>query len=241
MQNTDQTTSSNNTTNAPLHVGMLIYPEMTAIDMVAPQLIFTNLPNAQVHLIWKNMDPVRSDSGLTVLPTCTFEDCPHDLDVLFVGGSKSGTWPLLGDTEIISFLADHGQRAKWITSVCTGSLLLAAAGLLDGYLATSYWAVRHLLDSLGAISVDGRVVHDRNRITGGGVTAGMDFALTIAARLCGDQYAKTLQLLVEYDPQPPYETGNPSTAEPGILQAATAIYSHEVDCATNAVKKIQRA
>ncbi|MES2163318.1 MAG: DJ-1/PfpI family protein [Pseudomonadota bacterium] len=207
---------------------MLIYPGMTALDMVAPQLVFSNLPGARVHLVWKTLEPVLSDSGMTILPTCTLDQCPAKLDVLFVGGSKAATWPLLEDREITTFLADRGTRATWITSVCTGSLLLAAAGLLQGYQATSHWAVRPLLAQLGATPVDARVVRDRNRITGGGVTAGMDFGLTLAALLCGEPFARTLQLLVEYDPQPPFPGGHPDTAVPDVLQLATALYAEEV-------------
>jgi cyclohexyl-isocyanide hydratase len=209
--------------------------------MVAPQLVFANLPNARVHTIWKTLDPVVCDSGLSILPSSTLEQSPRDLDILFVGGSKAATWALLNDAEVITYLADRGQRAKWITSVCTGSLLLAAAGLLDGYRATSYWAVRHLLADMGAEPTDARVVQDRNRITGGGVTAGMDFALQIATVLCGEQFAKTLQLLVEYDPQPPYATGNPQTAEYEVLQSARHLYAGEIMQATAAVGNLRRA
>ena len=222
---------------AQLQIGMLIYPDMTAMDMVAPQLVFANLPNARVHLLWKTLEPVVSDSGLTVLPNCILEDCPADLDVLFVGGSKAATWPLMHDKAVISFLADRGARAKWVTSVCTGSLLLAAAGLLNGYNATSHWAVRHLLASLGAHPLDERVVLHGNRLTGGGVTAGMDFALSIASQLCGEDFAKTLQLLVEYDPQPPFQGGSPQHAEPAIVQAAQGLYAEEVMRAGQAVQQ----
>lgn len=220
---------------AAMQIAMLIYPEMTAMDMVAPQLIFANLPNAKVHLVWKDMAPIVCDSGLAVLPTCTLEACPADLDVLFVGGSKAATWPLLHDKTIINFLADRGARAKWVTSVCTGSLLLAAAGLLNGYNATSHWAVRHLLASLGAEPINERVVSDRNRLTGGGITAGIDFALMLASKLCGEQFAQTLQLILEYDPEPPFPGGSPQHAAPEILQLAQSIYADEVSLATQAV------
>ncbi|MFC5472766.1 DJ-1/PfpI family protein [Paraherbaspirillum soli] len=228
------------TAAAPLEIGMLIYPGMTALDMVAPQLVFANLMDVRVHLLWKTLAPVASDSGMAILPTCTLDDCPRDLDLLFVGGSKADTWPLLADAEVIDFLADRGTRAKWVTSVCTGSLLLGAAGLLDGYRATSHWAVRHLLAMTGAIPTDDRVVTDRNRITGGGVTAGMDFGLTIAAMLRGEHYAKTLQMLFEYDPQPPFQTGAPHSAEAEVLQTATQIYAAEIERAEASVRALQR-
>jgi cyclohexyl-isocyanide hydratase len=215
-------------TGHPMEIGMLIYPGMTALDMVAPQLVFANLPNSRVHLVWKTLEPVVCDTGLAILPTCTLEECPANLDVLFVGGSKASTWALMNDQHITGFLSDRGSRAKWITSVCTGSLLLAAAGLLKGYSATSHWAVRHLLAALGANPVEERVVQHGNRLTGGGVTAGIDFALLIASKLCGEDFAKTFQLLIEYDPQPPFQCGSPALAEPEIVHAANARYAGEV-------------
>ncbi len=226
---------------AELQIAMLIYPEMTAMDMVAPQLVFANLPNSRVHLVWKEMVPIVCDSGLTVLPTATLEQCPADLDVLFVGGSKAATWPLMHDKTIMDFLADRGARAQWVTSVCTGSLLLAAAGLLNGYQATSHWAVRHLLTALGAQPKEERVVSDRNRLTGGGITAGIDFALMLASKLCGPDFAQTLQLILEYDPEPPFPGGSPHHAAPAILQMAQNIYAQEVSLATLAVEQCRGA
>lgn len=168
--------------------------------------------STRVELVWKSKETVTSDSGIPIVPTMTFADCPADPDILFVGGGTKGTWALMNDPAVIGFL--QSAKAKLITSVCTGSLVLGAAGLLNGYKATSHWVARDLLSLFGATPVNARVVEDRNRITGAGVTAGMDFALRIATRLRGDEYAQALQLANEYDPQPPFKAGIPSGREP---------------------------
>lgn len=224
-----------------IDIVMLIYPNMTALDMVAPQLVFANMPNARVHLVWKEMQPVPCDSGFAILPTATLAACPQRPAVLFVPGSKGATWDLMRDAEVLAFLRRCGAVADWVSSVCTGSLLLAAAGLLQGYRATSHWAVRGLLAEMGATPDAARVVQDRNRLTGGGVTAGMDFALTLAARLHGEAFARTLQLLVEYDPQPPFGHGRPDQAEAATLQMASAIYGAETALATAAARAAGQA
>ncbi|MET0341821.1 MAG: DJ-1/PfpI family protein [Polyangiales bacterium] len=214
-------------TPAPLTIAMLIYPGCTALDFVAPQLTFAILPGATVHLVWKDLAPVQCDSGYGIVPTTTLADCPKDVDVLFVGGSARSTWPLMVDDEILGFLRDRGARARYVTSVCTGSLLLAAAGLLQGYQATSYWAVRHLLPQLGAKVADGRVVVDRNRITGGGVTAGVDFGLRLSEILRGRDFAELQQLMIEYAPEPPF-AGSPDEARPSVVETGRAMYASSV-------------
>jgi cyclohexyl-isocyanide hydratase len=202
---------------SPLQIAMLVYPGMTALDLVAPQTIFAELKNTRrVELVWKSKETVTSDTGIPIVPTMSFADCPAELDILFVGGGSN--WALLNDSAVIEFLQSRGGKAKLITSVCTGSLVLGAAGLLDGYKATSHWLARDLLPLLGAIPVDARVVEDRNRITGAGVTAGMDFALRVTARLDGDEYAQILQLANEYDPQPPFKSGNPQDSAPKVRE-----------------------
>ena len=202
-----------------LQIGMLLYPRLSALDIVGPHPFFAELSNSEVHLLWKNKDPVASSLGYSIVPTTSIKDCPRDLDVLFVPGGTSGTWALLDDEEILSFLADRGSRARYVTSVCTGSLVLGAAGLLKGYDATSHWKFRDLLPLFGAKPVEERVVTDRNRITGGGVTAGIDFGLVIASRLRGRQAAEILQLYNEYDPHPPFTAGTPALA-PSATKAA---------------------
>ncbi len=201
----------------PLEIGMLLYPGLTLLDLIGPQTVFSWFANT--HLVWKTKDLVYSDTGIGMQPTCTFETCPRDLDILFVPGGF-GQNQLIGDAEVLAFLADRGPKAKYVTSVCSGSLLLGAAGLLKGYKATSHWAARDGLSAFGAIPTDARVVVDRNRITGGGVTAGIDFGLVILAKLRGDDAAKLTQLAMEYDPEPPFLSGSPKTAGPAIVEQA---------------------
>lgn len=212
----------------PLVCGLLLFPELTALDLVAPQLLMATMMNTEVHLVASSLDPVRSGSGLSIVPTRTYDGCPRDLDILFVPGGPSGTRLALGDDALLDFVADRGARAKYVTSVCTGSVLLAAAGLLEGYRAASYWPTRDILPMFGAIPVDARVVVDRNRITGGGITAGIDFGLMLSARLRGEETARLQELLLEYDPEPPFGGGTPSTARPDTLALARSILSREV-------------
>ncbi len=196
----------------PLQVGMLIYPGMWTLDYIGPQAFLAGLPNTKVHTLWKTLEPVVAIQDVKMHPNMTLADCPKDLDVLFVPGGTPGTILLMQDPEVLSFLADRGSRARYVTSVCTGSLVLGAAGLLKGYKATSHWNKRDLLPLVGAIPAEGRIVEDRNRITGGGVTAGIDFGLLISARLRGDHAAKLLQLGNEYDPHPAFDSGTPAKA-----------------------------
>jgi cyclohexyl-isocyanide hydratase len=195
----------------PLTVAMLVYPDMILLDLAGPQTVFSLLM-AKVHLVAKEARAVTTDVGLPVPPTTTFAECPEQLDVLFVPGGLKGTVAAMDDRDTLDFLASRGRSARYVTSVCTGSLVLGAAGLLRGYRAASHWYVRDLLSLLGATPAAERVVVDRNRVTGGGVTAGIDFALTLAATLRSEEYARRLQLVLEYDPQPPYRAGTPETA-----------------------------
>ena len=202
-------------------IGMLLYPGMSLQDLVGPLTVFEALVNRDIHLLWKNAEPVGSDDPtqpalIPVRATTTFANCPEKLDVLFVPGGGSGTLTMMEDAEVLAFLAEKGKHARFVTSVCTGSLILGAAGLLNGYKANSYWAVRDVLKEFGAIPTKGRIVLDRNRITGGGVTAGLDFALKITALLRSDDFAKAVQLLMEYDPQPPFNAGSPEKAPPVV-------------------------
>lgn len=190
----------------------LLYPQFTALDVVGPHYMLASLMGSKVYLVAKTLDPVESDLKLTILPSATFEQCPADLDILCVPGGTNGTLAAMQDEATIAFLKDRGSRAKLVTSVCTGSLVLAAAGLLKGYKATSHWAAREALRDFGAEPVDARVVVDRNRITGGGVTAGLDFGLQIIAKLRDQRYAEGVQLLAEYAPAPPFNAGTPHTA-----------------------------
>lgn len=193
----------------PQQVAMLVYPQMTALDLIGPHQILAGMGNVEVHLVWKDKSqPVVSDAGVPILPTKTFAECPDNLTVLLVPGGTLGTLAVMQDEEVLDFLAARGKTAQWITSVCTGSLVLGAAGLLDGYKATSHWAMRDaVLPLFGATPVKARVVEDRNRMTGAGVTAGVDFALQLAAKLRNERMARAIQLSTEYDPQPPFQAG----------------------------------
>jgi cyclohexyl-isocyanide hydratase len=204
-------------------IGMLIYPGMFLQDLVGPLAMFEALMNREIHLVWKNLDPVGNENPahpplIPVRPTITFKDCPKNLDVLFVPGGVPGTLTMMEDPEVLAFLAEQGKTARYITSVCTGSLILGAAGLLNGYKATSHWVTLDVLSELGAIPTKERVVIDRNRITGGGVTAGIDFGLKIVSILRNEDYAKAVQLYLEYNPAPPFDAGSPEKAPPVVTQ-----------------------
>ncbi len=197
-------------------IGMLLFPGMTILDLIGPQQFFAVAPGRTTHLLWKTRDPVVSDSGVPILPTATFDEAPEELEILFVPGGFQGTGATIGDPDVLDFVASRGERATYVTSVCTGALILGAAGLLQGYQATTHWAYRDLLPLVGAEPVEARVVADRNRITGGGVTSGIDFGLTLLARLAGEDYARGWQLGTEYDPHPPFDAGTPDQAGPFI-------------------------
>jgi cyclohexyl-isocyanide hydratase len=199
-----------------LHIGMLLYPGLTQLDLTGPYELLHRIPNSEVHLVWKDTAPVRADSGIALVPDTTFDACPR-LDLVFAPGGN-GQLPLMTDPAILGFLRDHGATARYVTAVCTGSLLLGAAGLLEGYRATSHWAFVDLLKVFGATPAPGRVVVDRNRITAGGVTAGIDFGLRIVAELAGERLAKAVQLGLEYDPEPPYRSGHPDVADPELVR-----------------------
>ena len=186
-----------------IEIGILFYPGMTQLDVTGPFEVWARLPNVRVHLLWKRIEPVISYVGLALLPTTTFADCP-DLDVFCIGGGP-GQVSTMDDDEVIAFVRDKGGSARYITSVCAGCLILGAAGLLDGYKSACHWLMSDQLAAFGAIAVDERVVTDRNRISGGGVTAGIDFGFQVAAELCGEDVAKKLQLMLEYQPQPPFD------------------------------------
>ena len=191
----------------PIQIGILLYPNVTQLDATGPAQVLCRVPGAKMHMIWKTRDPVPTDAGFSIVPTTTFADCPQ-LDVICVPGG-GGQVALMTDPETLDFLRRQAARARYVTSVCTGSLVLGAAGLLKGYKSACHWAWRDMLQAFGAIPVAERVVRDRNRISGGGVTAGIDFGLTVAAELAGEEVAKSIQLVLEYDPQPPFDSGSP--------------------------------
>lgn len=211
---TDQNTPGWDTGAAPLQIGMLLFPGFTLLDLAGPQTAFGL--HGQTHLIWKTLEPVPTDGGVSMNPTVTFADVPDPLDVLFVPGGF-GTNAAMQDAEILEFLARVGSTARYITSVCSGSVILAMAGLLEGYRAATHWAFYEPLEALGIEASHERVAVDRNRISGGGVTAGVDFGLTVIAELKGRDAAEFTQLALEYDPQPPFNAGHPRTARPEII------------------------
>lgn len=199
----------------PLTIGLVLFPDLTQLDLTGPYEVFARMPTTTSYLLAETMQPVRSERGLTMLPDATWAAAPP-LDIVFVPGGV-GINALLEHQPLLDFLRQQSQAASYITAVCTGSLVLGAAGLLQGYRATTHWLSIDLLPLFGAIPVDARVVVDRNRITGAGITAGIDFGLQVAALLRGDRTAQEIQLMMEYNPQPPFSSGSPKTADPQLV------------------------
>jgi cyclohexyl-isocyanide hydratase len=199
-----------------LRIGMLLYPRLNQLDLTGPHEVLSNLPDTEIFLAWKTREPVVAESGLLLQPTTTLDAAPR-ADVLFVPGGSGGV-PLMEDAEVLAFLRRQAAEARFVTAVCTGSLLLGAAGLLHGYQATTHWAYHDLLPACGAHPVRRRVVTDRDRVTGGGVTAGIDFSLELAALLVGRRVAEAVQLGLEYDPAPPFDAGSPERAAPELVE-----------------------
>ncbi|AZF15358.1 DJ-1/PfpI family protein [Pseudomonas sp. R3-18-08] len=199
-----------------LHIGFLLFPGIQQLDLTGPYDVLGSLPDVKLHLVWQDLAPITSSTGLVFTPTITYADCPK-LDVLCVPGG-AGVGALMEDPSTLNFLKAQAQTVRYMTSVCTGSLVLGAAGLLRGRKATTHWAYHDLLAPLGAIPVQARVVRDGNLFTGGGITAGIDFALTLAAELYSEAAAQLVQLQIEYAPAPPFDAGRPETA-PGHVVA----------------------
>ncbi|MBD2344263.1 DJ-1/PfpI family protein [Anabaena subtropica] len=217
-------------------IGLVIYPDMTQLDITGPHQVFSSIPNTQVLLLWKTLKPVVSNGGLTILPTTTFDECPQ-LDVLCVPGGVLGGVKMMQDMEMLTFLQQQAQIARYVTAVCTGSLILAAAGLLKGYRAACHWAFREHLILMGVEVSNERVVIDGNRITGGGVTAGIDFALAIAAILCGEDRAKFIELMLEYNPVPPFGVGSPEKAGSQLVQTVLDVANPLIQASNAASQK----
>jgi cyclohexyl-isocyanide hydratase len=199
-----------------MHIGILVFPRLTQLDASGPYEVFSRMPGAEVHLVAKATTPIVTEFGLTVTPTKTFQDAPP-LEVICIPGG-AGINPLLNDDETLAYVRKCAESARYVTSVCTGALLLGAAGLLDGYRATTHWLSHELLREFGATPTNERIVVDRNRITGGGVTAGIDFALMVAAMLHGPNLAREIQLMIEYAPDPPFDAGSPDGAPRAIVE-----------------------
>lgn len=198
-----------------MQIAFLPFPGMTQLDMTGPAQFLARLPGASVHYVSGNLDPVPTDAGFAIVPTTTYADVPAP-DILCVPGGI-GVASVMNDEAAMAWLRQAGSTASWVTSVCTGALILGAAGLLKGYRATTHWAWHHHLALFGAEPVHARTVVDRNRVTGGGVTAGIDFALVLMAEVAGQEYAKAVQLGLEYDPAPPFDAGSPEKAGPELV------------------------
>lgn len=218
----------------PFHIGLLLFPDITQLDMTGPYEVFIKFPDSKVHLVWKTRAPVTAGGGMQITPTTTFAGCPQ-LDLICVPGG-AGMNALLDDGETLDFIRRQAKGARYVTSVCTGALVLGAAGLLKGKRAATHWMSREMLAAFGATPVAERVVIDGNVITGGGVTAGIDFALKVAAEAFSPDLAKTIQLGIEYDPHPPFDAGSPERAEAALVaktRAAAAARQDERQAAVN--------
>lgn len=205
-----------------MKVLILVYPGMTLLDVIGPTQAWAVLPDYEVQYAWHRPGPVPTDCGLSVLATHHFEDSWADPDVLFVGGGAKPTLDVARDAAALDFLAERGARARWVCSVCTGSLVLGAAGLLRGYRAAGHWYARDDLEQYGAEPSSERVCIDRNRLTGGGITAGIDFGIAVAGHWAGEGVGRKIELLMEYAPRPHYGTGRPELADAETLAAARA-------------------
>jgi cyclohexyl-isocyanide hydratase len=204
----------------PFHIGLLIFPDITQLDMTGPYEVFIKFPDAKVHLIWKSRQPVTAGGGMQLVPTVTFAECPQ-LDLICVPGG-AGMNALLNDPETLDFIRRQAKSARYVTSVCTGALVLGAAGLLKGRRAATHWMSREMLSAFDATPTAERVVVDGNVITGGGVTAGIDLALAIAAEAFGAGVAQAIQLGIEYDPRPPFDSGSPEKASAALIEQVRA-------------------
>ena len=221
-------------------IGFLIFPDLQQLDFTAPYEAFASMsPKADIHLVWKTLDPVRSVTHLGFTPTTTLDRCPQ-LDLICVPGGV-GVNALMQDPAVLTFLRRQAEGARFVTSVCTGAMVLAAAGLLEGRRATTHWLAHDLLGSLGAIPTAGRVVRDGKFITAGGVTAGLDFGLAVIADLHGPEAAEAVQLYLEYAPEPPFDSGTPMTAAPELVAAVRAASAASREARERIVAEIRAA
>ena len=218
-----------------MKIGFLLFPDITQLDLTGPAQVLSRMPGATLFFVAKTLDPVMSDCGLALVPTVTLADCPP-LDIVCIPGGY-GTTALMGDAVVLDWLRAQATTARYVTSVCTGSLVLAAAGLLDGYRAGCHWAWGDQLAAFGATYVAERTVIDRNRITAGGVTSGIDFAFRLIEQTHGRDVAEAVQLGLEYDPQP-LGHGTPATARPEILAMVEAVYAKRLPAVRAAIAAV---
>jgi len=223
-------------TQTPFHVVFAIFDQITQLDFTGPAQFLCRMLGAQVHVAAATLDPVMTDVGFAIVPTTTFAGCPQ-ADLFCVPGGL-GVAPALSDARLIDFVRNQASEAQWVTSVCTGAFILGRAGLLEGRRATTHWGYTGLLPMVGAVHEDARTVFDGNVVTAGGVTSGIDFALTIIAELHGEDVARSLQLNFEYDPAPPFAGGTPATSpEPIVAMMRERFYdarAAEMQAALNA-------
>jgi cyclohexyl-isocyanide hydratase len=217
------------------NIGFVIFPQLTQLDFTGPLQVLARLPNSATHVVAKSIDPVPSDCGLSLLPTCTFATCPN-LDLICVPGGSIGVADVLRDRETIEFVRHQASGAKYVTSVCTGAFVLGAAGLLRGRRATTHWAFTDLLPLVGATHVKSRVVKDGNLISAGGVTSGIDFGLSVAAEPAGEVVAQSIQLSIEYDPAPPFDAGHPDRAPDAARERVSSRYGRMRDLFRESLK-----
>jgi cyclohexyl-isocyanide hydratase len=210
---------------SPFNIGFVIFPDLTQLDFTGPQQVLARLPESTMHIVAKSTAPVPSDSGLGLVATHTFENCPR-LDLICVPGGNAGVVQALGDGETIEFVRRQSSTAKYVTSVCTGAFILGVAGLLKGRRATTHWAFTELLPLVGATHQEGRVVKDGNVITAGGVTSGIDFGLHVVAEIAGESVAQAVQLGLEYDPAPPFACGHPDRASATVRMMVSPRYEN---------------
>jgi cyclohexyl-isocyanide hydratase len=205
------------------NVGFVIFPDLTQLDFTGPLQVLARLPQSTTHIIAKSEAPVPSDCGLSLVPTCTFANCPP-LGLICIPGGVSGVIGAIGDRETVEFVRRQAGTAKYVTSVCTGAFVLGIAGLLKGRRVTTHWAYTDLLSLVGATYEKARVVRDGNVITAGGVTSGIDFGLTVVAEIAGETTARAIQLGIEYDPVPPFDSGHPDRAPAAVKLALSDRY-----------------
>jgi cyclohexyl-isocyanide hydratase len=228
-----------------IDIVFLAYPGMALLDLAGPIEVLQNVPDARVHLVWKNRQAVTSDGGTSVLPTATFATLAtfadlNAADVLCVPGG-AGQLELMEDQETIRWVRAVGKKARFVTSVCTGAFVLGAAGLLEGYRATTHWASLPLLEAYGATPVEERVVVDRNRLTGAGVTAGIDLALRLASVVASQTAAEAIELALEYDPAPPFKAGHPRIASPRVVDLVRARFADRIERRTRQASQFASA
>ena len=219
-----------------LSTGLVLFEGVTQLDFTGPYEVFSRMPGMKVHIVAETRAPIRTEFGLALTPDTTFADAPS-LDILCVPGGW-GVNAQLENPAMLEFLRSRAGDARYVTSVCTGALILGAAGLLEGYRATTHWMSIDFLARFGATHVNDRVVIDRNRITGGGVTAGIDLAFVIAAEIYGDATSQAIQLAIEYQPAPPFNSGSPHVAPAAVRETVLAASRNGLDARRQIVERV---